>query len=64
MYIFPCFSGHPQSNWSGDGPENESTSGQQTEHAQGGPADEQTQSPKYSQVNIFFFCKKNYYHDN
>lgn len=45
------FPGHSQSDESSDGPEDESASCEQAKHAQGGSANEQTESSQYTQVS-------------
>ena len=43
--------GDSQDHGEGDGAEDEQTQEQQEQHAQGDPADEQTQASPYTQVN-------------
>jgi hypothetical protein len=50
----PIFSGHSQELREGDGPEDEQAQIQQEQHAQGGPAHEQTQPSKHSKVRPFY----------
>ena len=46
-------SGDTQDDRSGDGAEDEPAVVQQVEHAEGSPADEQTQPPKHPQVSVY-----------
>lgn len=45
------FPGYPQSDESGDGPEDEPAARQQAEHAEGGSADEQAQPSEHTKVS-------------
>lgn len=56
--MHPYFPGYSQSDESGDGPEDEPAAREQTEHVERGPADEQAQPSKHTQVspNPVHFC--------
>lgn len=48
LFLSLFFPGHPQSDGTRDGPENEPASVKSSEHAQGGATDEQAQPSEHS----------------